>query len=54
MFIVGNRANNSGQLVLKKQPKLPSVFQKSTFKGLVREEHPRLYDELVHNSLTGC
>lgn len=54
MFIVGNRANNSGQLVLKKQPKLPSVFQKSTLKGLVREEHPRLYDELVHNSLTGC
>ena len=32
-------------------PKLLEVFQQSIFKGQVREEHPRLCDQLMQNSL---
>ena len=31
----------------------PHWFQLSIFKSQVREEHPRLCDQLVHNSLIG-
>ena len=32
-------------------PELPDGFQGSLFKGRVREGHPSVCDQLVHNSL---
>ena len=39
-------------LVLEKL-NLPNGFQQSILKGKVREGHPRVCDQLVHNSLIG-
>ena len=52
MFIVKARTRNPGQLILKK-PKLLDGFQQSIFKGQMREGHPRVFDQFVHNSLIG-
>ena len=37
----------------KKNPELPEGFKESMFKGQVREGHPRVWDQLLHNSLIG-
>ena len=45
-------SKESRWLVLK-TPELPKGFQQSIFKGQVREERPRVGDQLVHSSVIG-
>ena len=51
--LLQGHARRTGGSCLK-NPDLPKGFQQSIFKGQVRDGRPRVCDQLVHNSLTGC
>ena len=52
VFIAGHQVRSPGQLALK-IPELPDGFRQVIFKGQMREGHPRVFDQFVHNSLIG-
>ena len=52
VFIAGHQVRSPGKLALK-TPELPDGVQQVIFKGQMREGHPGLCNQLVHNSLNG-